>query len=128
MSEIRNSEGSLCAIVNVQKKDQIPIQVFLVKEIEEEMNFESTAERDERILSYLYDRELRSDARMRAQKKFKKIMRMIQRDVDQVTIGKKNGKSANECLRLVPRGQKPFKNSPVSDEPLRSKNVYDLTD
>lgn len=118
MSEIRNAEGRLCAIVNVPSKEkviEIPMKVFLLKEIEEELTYETTAERDERILSYLYDREMESNAKDRAERKFKKIMTALQRDCDQVTIGRKGGKSANEMLKLVRPAQKGYKSGfPVS--------------
>lgn len=128
MSEIRNAEGALTAIVNVPSKEkvvEIPMKVFLLREIEEELTYETTAERDERILSYLYDREQESNAKDRAEKKFKKIMKALHRDYDVVTLGRKEGKSANEMLKLVKTG-KTWRDSP----PYYSskKFVYDASD
>jgi len=129
MSEIRNAEGALCAVVNIPSKEkviEIPMKVFLLKEIEEELTYETTAERDERILSYLYDREMESTAKDRAERKFKKIMKALHRDCDEVTIGKNNKKSANEFLKLVHPGRKTWKNSglPVTSP---KKHVYDTS-
>jgi len=124
MSEIRNAEGALCAIVNVPKEKTIPLKVYLLKEIEEELSFESTAQRDERILSYLYEEELKSDAKDRAQKKFKKLMRcMTDYGAPEVHVGRQANKSAQAILKVsTPRTEKAIRHR----RSCEGRTVYDL--
>lgn len=124
MTEIRNAQGALCAIVNVPKKETIPMKVFLLKEIEEELTFESTAERDERILSYLYEEELKSNARDRAEKRFKQIMKsMTRHGGPEVHVGRQPNRTAQAILKLTsPRSEKAI----LERSPSFNRTVYDL--
>jgi len=124
MSEIRNAQGALCAIVTTPKQEVLPLKVFLLQEIEEELSFESTAARDERILSYLYEEELKSDAKARAEKRFKRIMRTLKHNSGEVHLGRTPGCSANKVLKVAKDST--FKCREAEDEPSYCKSVFNV--
>lgn len=125
MSEIRNAQGSLCAVVATPKQEVLPLKIFLLQEIEEELTFETTAQRDERILSYLYEEELKSDAKARAEKRFKRIMRTLKHNSGEVHLGRTPGCSANKVLKVAKEPTFKFREC-EDDEPSYCKAVFNV--